>query len=259
MSTAIAKRNNDAEVQVAPAPASETAAIFSMIERVAADPSVSVERVEQLFGLYQRMQADRAQKAFAAAFVAAQSEMDPVAKDANNLQTKSRYATYDALDRALRPIYTKHGFGVSFNTEDGAPENHVRIVCYVVHQEGHERIHRLDMPCDGKGAKGGDVMTKTHAMGSAMTYGKRYLLGIAWNIATTDRDDDGNAAGTIAPKERITEQQAKDLASLADRANIDLQIIREHFKVQELSDLTPAQLKTALAKVNKKLELEGLA
>lgn len=259
MSTAVAKRETKAEVQSATVPASETAAIFSMIERVAADPSVSVERVEQLFGLYQRMQADRAQKAFAAALVDAQKDMAPVAKDAGNSQTKSRYATYDALDRALRPIYTNHGFAVSFNTEQSAIENHVRIIGTVIHQDGHERTYTVDMPCDGKGAKGGDVMTKTHAMASAITYGRRYLLASAFNIATTERDDDGNAAGNAAPKERITEAQAKDLAALAERANIDLQIIREHFKVQELTDLTPAQLKTALAKVNKKLELEGLA
>jgi hypothetical protein len=31
------------------------------------------------------------------------------------------------------------------------------------------------MPGDGKGAKGGDVMTKTHATGAALSYGQRYL------------------------------------------------------------------------------------
>lgn len=259
MSTAVAKREENTAVDAPHAPASQAAALFSMIERVAADPSVSVERVEQLFGLYQRMQADRAQKAFAAALVAAQTDMQPVAKDANNPQTKSRYATYDALDRALRPIYTKHGFAVSFNTEQSAIENHVRIICTVVHREGHERTYSIDMPCDGKGAKGGDVMTKTHAMASAITYGRRYLLASAFNIATTERDDDGNAAAGLGPKERITEEQAKELAEFAERANIPLQIITEHFKVQELTDLTPAQFKTAMNKVRKKLELEGLA
>jgi hypothetical protein len=49
------------------------------------------------------------------------------------------------------------------------------------------------MPADGKGAKGGDVMTRTHAAGSAFSYGQRYLLKLIFNIATGE-DDDGNAA-----------------------------------------------------------------
>lgn len=50
------------------------------------------------------------------------------------------------------------------------------------------------MPADGKGAKGGDVMTKTHAAGSAMSYGQRYLLKMIFNLAVGD-DDDGQKAG----------------------------------------------------------------
>lgn len=244
MSTAIAKRETKAEVQSVTAPASETAAIFSMIERVAADPSVSVERVEQLFGLYQRMQADRAQKAFAAALVDAQKDMAPIAKDADNSQTKSRYATYDALDRALRPIYTEHGFAVSFNTEQSALESHVRIVCTVVHRDGHERTYSVDMPCDGKGAKGGDVMTKTHAMGSAITYGRRYLLASAFNIATTERDDDGNAAGG-AIDGLISEAQLQELISLADEVGADKAKFCKFYNITSFADIQVSQFEKA--------------
>src|SRR5690606_15862485 len=52
------------------------------------------------------------------------------------------------------------------------------------------------MPADGKGAKGGDVMTKTHAAGSAMSYGQRYLLKLIFNVAIGENDDDGNSAGS---------------------------------------------------------------
>jgi len=84
-------------------------------------------------------------------------------------------------------------FGLTFDSGD-APPDHVRIVCEVSHPDGHTRRYHLDMPVDGKGARGGDVMTKTHAMGSGITYGKRYLLGMIFNLAVT-KDDDGNAAG----------------------------------------------------------------
>jgi hypothetical protein len=98
------------------------------------------------------------------------------------------------LDRAVRPIYTKHGFGLSFNTDEAPGPEQARIVCDVCHVGGHTRRYHVDMPVDGKGARGGDVMTKTHAMGSGISYGMRYLLRMIFNLAI-DQDDDGNAAG----------------------------------------------------------------
>ena len=69
----------------------------------------------------------------------------------------------------------------------------VRVLCYVS-RGGHTRTYQIDMPADGKGAKGGDVMTKTHATGAAASYGMRYLLKMIFNVAVGESDDDGNAA-----------------------------------------------------------------
>jgi hypothetical protein len=122
----------------------------------------------------------------------AQSEMRPVAADAENPQTRSRYASYEALDRALRPIYTKHGFALSFNTGDAPlPDVRARALRRDARRR-HAKVYKADMPADGKGAKGGDVMTKTHATGSAMSYGMRYLLKMIFNVAVGEDDDDGN-------------------------------------------------------------------
>ncbi len=165
----------------------------SMFERFAADPNISVEKIERLMALWERIEARKAQTAFNAAMSAAQAEMKPVAADATNPQTRSRYASYEALDRALRPIYTKHGFALSFNTGDAPGADVVRVLCEVTHSAGHEKLYKADMPADGKGAKGGDVMTKTHASGAAMSYGMRYLLKMIFNIAVGEDDTDGNA------------------------------------------------------------------
>ena len=176
-------------------PASGSADAVSLFERLASNRNTSVDKIERLMGLYERVEAKKAEAVFNAAMAAAQREMRPVATDSYNPQTKSKYASYEALDNALRPIYTEHGFGLSFDTGDGAPPLHVRVLCYVSHAGGHSRTYKLDMPADGKGAKGGDVMTLTHATGSGLTYGQRYLLKMIFNIAVGDGDDDGNRAG----------------------------------------------------------------
>lgn len=68
----------------------------------------------------------------------------------------------------------------------------VRVLCYVAHAQGHSRTYHIDMPADGKGAKGGDVMTKTHAVGAGASYGMRYLLKMIFNVAVGEDDADGN-------------------------------------------------------------------
>jgi hypothetical protein len=198
------------------------AGILDMLERVIARPDVPIEKVQQLFELQLRAQAEQNKRAFMEAFTACQSEMAPIARDAPNSQTKSKYATHAALDKVLRPIYTQHGFGVSFNTADSPLEQHVRVLLYLTHEAGHEKVYQADIPCDGKGPKGNDVMSKTHAAGSAMTYGKRYLLALAFNIAVVDSDDDGNAASTPQNgNDTISAAQCDELIKLADEVGAD--------------------------------------
>lgn len=209
--------------------------ISSVIERVLSDPSFPIERVEQTFAFYQKVEADRASKAWSSAFVSAQAAMAKVKKDANNPQTKSRYVTFEALDSAIRPIYSSHGFAPSFDTEESPKADHIRVVLYLIHSEGHERRYHIDMPADGKGAKGGDVMTKTHAAGSAMSYGKRYLLGSAFNVVTTSRDDDGNAAG--GDLSVVDDEQAEELTRLITKTCTNLDQFLRVAKAESVSDV----------------------
>jgi hypothetical protein len=184
----------DTSVAIAPQE-SQSLELVQMFDRWVSDPNASVEKVERLMALMERNEAKKAEAVFNRAMSAAQKAMRPVSADAYNPQTKSRYASYEALDRALRPIYTDHGFGLSFNTGDCPLPDYVRVTCKVTHVGGHAEPYHIDMPADGKGAKGGDVMTKTHATGSALSYGQRYLLKMIFNVAVGEDDDDGNKAG----------------------------------------------------------------
>ena len=181
----------------APIQMNEGATLLQVIQNAAQNPQADIEKMERLMAMYERVEAKRAESEFSASLSKVQSELRQVATDANNPQTRSRYATYSALDKAVRPVYTAHGFSLSFDTGSDAPQDTVRVVCYVGHAGGHSRTYHVDMPADGKGAKGGDVMSKTHAVGAGMSYGMRYLLKMIFNIAIGEDDDDGN--GGIPP------------------------------------------------------------
>lgn len=167
--------------------------MLEVIARAASDPTVDIEKLERLLALKERMDQQQAEGEFNAAMSRVQAQMGRIGTDKANKQTNSEYATYGKLDKVLRPLYTAEGFGLSFGTDPLEVESMVRVTCHVT-KGSYTRKYLIDMPSDGKGAKGNDVMTKTHATGSATQYGMRYLLKMIFNVAIGDEDDDGNAA-----------------------------------------------------------------
>ena len=208
-------------VQRASAPSPE-ANLLHTIAAAARDPQVDIEKMERLWQMHEKLSQRAAEEVFNTRMNAAQAEMSPISADATNTQTKSRYATYAKLDGVLRPIYTKHGFAISFNTGEGAPEGHVRVLAYVS-CGGFTRTYHCDMPADGKGAKGGDVMTKTHATMSADSYGMRNLLKKIFNVAVGELDDDGNGASGAAAVGPIVEKVVDGLLADLKKCSTDKQ------------------------------------
>lgn len=233
-------------------PVSESNAIISVIERAALNPDVDVEKMERLYEMKEKIDAKNAEVLFNLAMNQAQSEMGRVSADATNNQTRSNYATYGKLDKVLRPIYSRHGFSLSFDTGTQQRDNSEHIICYVSHSGGHTRQYTIDVDSSGKGAKGGDVMTKTHATGSAMSYGMRYLLKMIFNVAIGAEDDDGNAAGSQ------TEYITEEMVNLLDSKLVEHEIDRKKFnswlkrdlKIDSLEQLSMKAYRTVEARIN---------
>jgi len=224
------------------APVQESAT--SAFERLARDPAVDVDKLERLMQMHERMQARFSQEQFNAAMAQAQKAMRPVAADAYNPQTRSRYASYEALDGDVRPIYSEHGFGLSFNTGDCPLPEYVRVICDVTHVGGHSKGYHIDMPADGKGAKGGDVMTRTHATGAAVSYGMRYLLKMIFNIAVGEGDDDGNSAAAKTKEAKAPagfDAWLHDLQSAAENGTPVLSAAWKDSKVEYRNHITAAE------------------
>lgn len=175
------------EIQVAPpSPMQTNQLLISAIERGA-----GIDVIERLAKLQYDMQDREARIGFDEALNRCQSKMKRVSADMTNPQTHSKYASYAALDRAIRPEYTSEGFAISFGEDEGSTADYIVMLAYLS-RAGHTRTYRKGMPIDTKGPKGNDVMTKTHAAGSGGSYAKRYLLKDIFNLAIGEDDDDGN-------------------------------------------------------------------
>lgn len=232
---------------------SNSASLTDVISRAASDPAMDVAKLQALLEMHERLRENEAEREFNMALADVQASMGRIGTDSKNSQTNSKYASYAALDRILRPLYTERGLALSFDTGD-APENFVNVVCRVSHREGHVRTYHVLMPADGKGAKGGDVMTRTHATGAALSYGSRYLLKMIFNVAVGEDDDDGNGASPQkAPPPPPTPSNI-DAAQLAEIRNMlntlgrpnDAEMFCKMFKIESVPDLLAKDFQSAV-------------
>ena len=226
--------------------------------RIAGNPAIPVPRLKEIAELRRQLRLDDALEAFNEAMVACQEEMRPIEADAQNDQTRSKYATHYAVDKALRPIYSKYRFALSFNTADCPLENHIRVLCYV--SRGiYIRTYQHDVAVTTVGPQGKAVMTATHAGGSALSYGKRYLELMIFNVTIGDpghpADDDGNAAGGLMP---LSPAQLQELIDLADEAEADKSKFCELMKVSSLATIPASRFDEAKAQLNRKLRSKRL-
>ena len=136
------------------------------------DPNFDVDKLERLVAMQEASQQRNGDQHFNEALSKAEAEMSTIATNANNPQTKSRYATFARLDGEIRPIYTSHGFGIQFNTEPMGEPNMIRVVGMLSNGMIQRRF-QVDMPIVTQGIRGQDMMTRTHATMSAISYGKR--------------------------------------------------------------------------------------
>lgn len=174
--------------------------MVSMIERIAMDPNVPIDRLERMMDLkdrhddgIRRDRAEHARQVYNSAMSRAQSEMPTVVRSKKNDHTRSTYADLSDIEEQAMPIAYKYGFSVSFTPAGTDDRGNLLIDWCVMHEDGHTREGQAGFPLDAAGSQGKANKTGIQAMGSTMTYARRYLVCNLFNIATDD-DTDGNGA-----------------------------------------------------------------
>lgn len=127
------------------------------------------------------------------ALVCAQSEFKNIPKNRENGAYKgSKYADLEAILQTVRPVLNKHGVFLYQDVKsDGSC---VTVETVLVHESGGElRSGTLILPVGARTAQ---------AVGSAITYGRRYSLCGFLGVSADD-DDDGNAASGVQVSRNI--------------------------------------------------------
>ncbi len=218
------------------------ATIYEVFASMARDNSIEPSRIAQLMELQVQAEKREAEKAFIAAMTRLQPRLPRITKYGKIDLGKGKpltFAKYEDVDAAIRPLLTEEGFSIAFGT---APyERGIVITATLSHASGHSRTESMPLPFDE-----GPGRNKLQAVGSTMSYGKRYLVCAMLNIVTENEDDDGNAQGYI------TENQALQLDELILKSDANVSKFLEIYGAKSIRDLHSINFKAALAQLEEK-------
>lgn len=175
----------------------------------------NVAAMKELVGLYERMEDRNAEKSFAAAFKALQSEMKGVkamkAVPNNDGTTRYKFAAYEDIMAQVRPMLEKHGFTVTFSTDFA--EGRLIKSCTLQHIGGHSKTNKFAVRI----GSGPPKATESQADGAASTYAKRFALCDCLNILI-ESDTDARAEGGNISKEQADDLRRRVRETASDEA-----------------------------------------
>lgn len=219
-----------------PAPvASESAAIIQVIERAAMNPSVDIDKMERLLQMQERIMERQAKAAYDAAFADMQNDLPEIGerggiKDRNG-NVQSKYALWEDINEAIKPVLAKHGFGISFRT--GQHDGRIVVTGVLSHRDGHREETTMELPTDTSGSK-----NAVQAVGSSTSYGKRYTAQALLNLTSRGEDDDGEKAGAKADNEaNVTDAQASIIRQLIEEGKLATDSFCSRWKVQSVTEV----------------------
>lgn len=228
------------------------------------DPTLDLDRVKAVMALRKELadeesarrreiEQEQARRAFNAAMVAVKQELPIVIKKEENKETHSKHATLGDIGEAVDSIIAKHGFSTSFFPTPGAREGYVKVECIVAHG-GHERHFEAEVPLDVTGPKGGVTKTAIHGWRSAITYARKTLYEMIFDVKLKkdSSDDDGNAAGR-KPVELITAEQAEIIRELIGKTKANLEALLQVYKAESIPDIRASDFERLHKQLEKKL------
>lgn len=229
----------------APTIANEATAIVQMIERAVLNPAVDIDKMERLLAMQERVMDRNAKAAFTAALAEMQPKL-PVIDERGAISTdkgvtvQSTFAKWEDINDGIRPLLAAHGFALNFRVK--RTDAIVAVTGVLSHREGHSDETTIDLSVDSSGNKNG-----VQAVGSSISYGKRYAAISLLNItsrAPQDRDDDGNRAGE---PECVSQDQIDNLVELMDTVKADRPKFLNYFRIEGLGQLPAKNYERAVA------------
>lgn len=217
--------------------------VLSMIGGLVQKENFDIHALEKLIQLQNDAEDRQAKKSFNLNLSEMLSEIPVIAKTGVNTFNHTRFAKLEDIVEITRPILHKYGFSVTYKqaqemlpnakTEPNSIFCMMTVTCVLKHRDGHEESNEIMLPVAT--IKG---QTPIQAMGMGSTYGRRYTLMQALNIAVAEDDQDGFALNAKVEASKATLSDARLEKAIAQVNEGKLQVNQ----ITDAYDLTPEQL-----------------
>jgi hypothetical protein len=204
---------------------------MEMLSKAISD-GANMDLLERLMSLQERYEAGHARKAFLEAKAAFKAEAPRIAKDKDNKQFNSKYASIGNVVGTVNPVLSKHGLDARWQIEQ-SDKGAVKVICILSHLLGHAESADMTAPPDTSG--GDKAKNPIQQIKSTVTYLKLATYEAVTGIATEEgnKDDDGNAAGDAT----ISAEQAAELEKLAEEVGANKAAFFNYAKIDSFSDI----------------------
>lgn len=179
---------------------------------LAVDKSMSVEGLEKLVNLYERIADRQAAQEFADALARFQAECPPIPKTSKAEIVSNKggrftyfYASLGEVVNTVRPLLHQHG--LSYGWDETESEGRLTVTCTLRHRNGHKETANFSCPVESSNPG----MAPQHKTAAAYSFARRHSLIGVLGLATADPDTDGQD-----PSIPVSEEQVARLEELFD-------------------------------------------
>ena len=224
--------------------------VVDIINRMADSPNFSLEAVQaikELVALQERQDELRRKSEFAAAMARIQAEIPRIVQRGKivipakegKAGSSTSFARLADIDVALRPLLQREGMSLTFDEPETLDGGRSIIEGRLTHANGYSETKRMTLSLDTSGSK-----NNIQAAGSRMRYGRRYIVGMWFNIIEADDDAAEGAGERVAV---ITQKQADELNDLLAEIGGDEKVrFLRWAGVEKLADVPVAKFETGM-------------
>lgn len=202
----------------------------------AIEQNVSVDTMERLLAMRDRIKAEQAREQYYTAMAAFQSECPQIKKGrevkGKDGKVRYSYANLEDIISQVSPLLKKHGLSFAIRSE--LKDGFIVATCETHHVGGHAGESSFPVPIE-KDA----FMNDAQKAGSANTYAKRIAFCNAFGIVTGDYDDDAQSLGVAVSAQDIY-RKAKTHVDAVYEHYESIRVIRESLAIGNLSQAAEA-------------------
>lgn len=210
--------------------------------RTALDKGADMDKLNNVLSFLERLDANRARKAYHEAMAAFKANPPKIKKDRRVAfkDVRYNYASLANVTDSISQALSKHGLSATWKTQQNGQ---ITVTCRITHVLGHSEETAMSAPADVTGSK-----NAIQAIGSTISYLERYTLLALTGLATDEMDDDGRSGNDPA----IDDKQKGQLLDYLAELNIPLSKVLAYAKIETVEELPQSRFKQIIADLEAK-------